>query len=185
MVDNAFAKHGQPWLTEVPFHKPMVDHGWPWFRKALPNHGQPWLTMVLKSFAKPWSTMVNHGWLTNHGQPWSTFKYLFLPFLSENPMSEPWPAKLRLVQVPSLLVENRYKGSLLTWDSFVQTGVQWLHKGKFQSLQTCIKMSICVKPIFLHRHILWCQESKVGSVWKWNNQKTTNWHMSCAIFKAI
>ena len=49
--------------------------------------------------------MVNHGWLTNHGQPWSTFKYLFLPFLSENPMAEPWPAKLRLV-VPSLLVEN-------------------------------------------------------------------------------
>ena len=59
-----------------------------------------------------------HGWLTNHGQPWSTFKYLFLPFLSENPMAEPWPAKLRLVQVPSILVENRYKVSLLTWDSF-------------------------------------------------------------------
>ena len=169
MVDNAFANHGQPWLTEVPFHKPMVDHGleklcqtmvnhgWLWFKKALPNHGQPWLTMV------DWPTMVNHG------QPWSTFKYLFLPFLSENPMAEPWPAKLRLVQVPPILVENMYKVSLLTWDSFVQTGVQWLHEGKFQSLQTCIKMSICVKPIFLYRHILWCQESKVGSVWKWNN----------------
>ena len=49
----------------------MVDYG---FKKALPNHGQPWLTMV------------------NHGQPWSTLKYIFLPFLSENPMAEPWPA---------------------------------------------------------------------------------------------
>ena len=160
MVDNAFANHGQPWLTEVPFHKPMVDHGleklcqtmvnhgWLWFKKALPNYGQPWLTMV------DWPTMVNHG------------RSIFFCLFS---VKTPWPAKLRLVQVPSLLVENRYKGSLLTWDSFVQTGVQWLHKGKFQSLQTCIKMSICVKPIFLHRHILWCQESKVGSVWKWNN----------------
>ena len=155
------------WLTMVDHGleklcQTMVNHGWLWFKKALPNHG----------------------WLTNHGQPWLTLKYLFLPFLSENPMAEPWPANLRLV-VPSLLVENRYKVSLLTWDSFVQTGVQWLHKGKFQSLQTCIKMSICVKPIFLYRHILWCQESKVGSVWKWNNKKTLNWHMSCAIFKAI
>ena len=166
MVDNAFANHGQPWLTEVPFHKPMVDHGLEKLCQTMVNHGWLWFKT---SFAKPWSTMVNHGWLNNHGQPWSTFKYLFLPFLSENPMAEPWPAKLRLVQVPSLLVENRYKGSLLTWDSFVQTGVQWLHKGKFQSLQSYIKMSICVKPIFLHRHILWCQESKVGSVWKWNN----------------
>ena len=120
--------------------------------------------------------MVNHGWLTNHGQPWSTYKYLFLPFLSENPMAEPWPANQAGTST-SLLVENRYKVSLLTWDSFVQTGVQWLHKGKSQSLQTCSKMSICVKPIFLYRHILWCQESKVGSVWKWNNLKTLNWHM--------
>ena len=140
----------------------MGNHGW--LRCHFTNL---WLTMVDHGLEKLCQTMVNHGWLTNHGQPWSTFKYLFLPFLSENPMAE--PAKLRLVQVPSLLVENRYKVSLLTWDSFVQTGVQWLHKGKFQSLQTCIKMSICVKPIFLYRHILWCQESKVGSVWKWNN----------------
>ena len=169
MVDNAFANHGQPWLTEVPFHKPMVDHGWPWFRKALPNHGQPWLTMV------DWPTMVNHGRLLS---------IFFCLFSVKTPMAEPWPTKLRLVQVPSILVENRYKVSLLTWDSFVQTGVQWLHKGKFQSLQICIKMSICVKPIFLYRHILWCQESKVGSVWKWNNF-FLNWHMSCAIFKAI
>ena len=146
MVDNAFANHGKPWLTMLlptmgnhgwlrchftnlwltmvdhgleKLCQTMVNHGWLWFKKALPNHGQPWLTMV------DWPTMVNHG------QPWSTFNYLFLPFLSEIPMAEPWPAKLRLVQVPSLLVENRYKVSLLTWDSFVQTGVQWLHKGKF------------------------------------------------------
>ena len=78
MVDNAFANHSQPWLTEVPFHTPMVDHGleklcqtmvnhgWLSFKKALPNHGQPWLTIV------DWSTMVD-------------FKCLFLPFLSENP----------------------------------------------------------------------------------------------------
>ena len=166
MVDNALANHGQPWLTEVQFHKPMVDHGLEKLCQTMVNHGWLWFK---KSFAKPWSTIVNHGWLTNHSQPWSTFKYLFLPFLSENPMAEPWPAKLRLVQVPSILVENRYKVLLLAWDSFVQTGVQWLYKGKFQSLQTCIKMSICVKPIFLYRHILWCQESKAGSVWKWNN----------------
>ena len=156
MVDNAFANHGQPWLTEVPFHKPMVDHGWPWFRKALPNHGQPWLTMVVKKLCQ---TMVNHGWLL------SIYFCLFS-------VKTPWPnhgLPTRLVQVPSLLVEKRYKVSLLTWDSFVQTGVQWLHKGVFQSLQTCIKMSICVKPLFLYRHILWCQESKVGSVWKINN----------------
>ena len=157
MFNHGWQCFCQPWATMVDWGAISQTYGWPWFRKALPNHGQPWLTMVY------WPTMVNHG------QPWSTFKYLFLPFLSDNPMAEPWPAKLRLVQVPSLLVENRYKVSLLTWDSFVQTGVQWLHKGKFQSLQTCIKMSICVKPIFLYRHILWCQESKVGSVWKWNN----------------
>ena len=152
-----FANHGQPWLTEVPFHKPMVDHGWPWFRK---------------SFAKPWSTMVDYGFkkaLPNHGQPWSIFKYLFLPFLSENPMAEPWPANQAGTSTLSISWEKVHKVSLLTWDSFVQTGVQWLLKGIFQSLQTCIKMSICVKPIFLYRHILWCQESKVGSVWKWNN----------------
>ena len=120
-------------------------------KAAIWENPATWWFMVSfkKSIAKPWSTLVNHGWLTNHGQPWSTFKYLFLPFLSENPMAEPWPAKLRLVQVPSILVENRYKVLLLTWDSFkMQTGVQWLHKGKFQSLQTCIKVSICVKPIF-------------------------------------
>ena len=161
MVNHGWQCFCQPWLTEVPFHKPMVDHGleklcqtmvnhgWLWVKKALPNHGQPWLTMV------DWPTMVD-------------FQVSF-PAFSQSIMAEPWPANLRLVQVPSLLVENRYKVSLLTWDSFVQTGVQWLHKGKFQSLQTCIKMNICVKPIFLYRHILWCQESKVGSVWKWNN----------------
>ena len=125
----------------------MVNHGWLWVKKALPNHGQPWLTMV------DWPTMVDHGRLPS---------IFFCLFSVKTPiMAEPWPANLRLVQVPSLLVENRYKVSLLTWDSFVQTGVQWLHKGKFQSLQTCIKMSICVKPIFLYRHILWCQESKL------------------------
>ena len=73
--------------------------------------------------------MVNYGWLTNHGQPLSIFFCLFS-------LKTPWPnhgQPTRLVQVPSLLVENRYKVSLLTWDSFVQTGVQWLHKGKFQS----------------------------------------------------
>ena len=56
-------------------------------------------------------------------------------------MKAPWlnhGQPTRLVQVPSLIVENRYKVSLLTWDSFVQTGVQWLHNGKFQSLQICI-----------------------------------------------
>ena len=165
MVNHGWQCFCQPWLTEVPFHKPMVDHGLEklcqtmvnhgrlWFKKALPNHGQPWLTMV------DWPTMVNYGRLL------SVFLCLFS-------VKTPWPSHgqpTRLVQVPSILVENRYKVSLLTWDSFVQTGVQWLHKGKFQSLQTCIKRSICVKPIFLYRHILWCQESKVGSVWNWNN----------------
>ena len=162
----------QPWSTMVDWGAISQTYGWPWFRKALPNHGQPWLTMVLKKLCQ---TMVNHGQLL------SIFFCLFS-------VKTPWPnhgLPTRLVQVPSLLVENRYKVSLLTWDSFVQTGVQWLHKGIFQSLQTCIKMSIWVKPIFLYRHILWCQESKVGSVWKWNNYKTTNWHMSCVIFKAI
>ena len=140
--------HGSEKLCQT-----MVNHGWLWFKKALPNHGQPWLTMV------DWPTMVNHGRLL------SIFFCLFS-------VKTPWlnhGQPTRLVQVPSLLVENRYKVLLLTWDSFVQTGVQCLHKGKFQSLQTYIKMSICVKPIFLYRHILWCQESKVGSVWKWNN----------------
>ena len=125
------------WLTMVDHGleklcQTMVNHGWLWFKKALPNHGQPWLTMV------DWPTMVNHGRLL------SIFFCLFS-------LKTPWPnhgQPTRLVQEPSLLVENRYKVSLLTWDSFVQTGVQWLHKGKFQSLQTCIKMSICVKPIF-------------------------------------
>ena len=125
------------WLTMVDHGleklcQTMVNHGWLWFKKALPNHGQPWLTMV------DWPTMVNHGRLL------SIFFCLFS-------LKTPWPnhgQPTRLVQVPSLLVKNRYKVSLLTWDSFVQTGVQWLHKGKFQSLQTCIKMSICVKPIF-------------------------------------
>ena len=143
------------WLT-------MVDHGLEKLCQTMVNHGWLWF---LKSFAKPWSTMVNHGWLTNHGRLLSIFFCLFS-------VKAPWPnhgLPTRLVQAPSLLVENRYKVSLLTWDSFVQTGVQWLHKGIFQSLQTCIKMSICVKPIFLYRHILWCQGSKVGSVWKWNN----------------
>ena len=83
--------------------------------------------------------MVNHGRL---------FKYLFLPFLSENPMAEPWPAKLRLVQVPSLLVGNRYKGSLLTWDSFVQTGVQWLHKGNFKVCRPASKWVSVWSPYF-------------------------------------
>ena len=63
--------HGQPWLTEVPFHKPMVDHGWPWFGKALStmvDHGcdiygdSSKLSMVNHGYKhfQPWLTMVNH-----------------------------------------------------------------------------------------------------------------------------
>ena len=37
--NNVFADLGQPWLTEVPFHKPMVDHG-------LEKLCQPRLTMI-------------------------------------------------------------------------------------------------------------------------------------------
>ena len=68
---KAWPEHGQPWLTEVPFHK-------------------PWLTMVDKILVGAWSTMadwgaisetmVNHGqWndsgmvkstMVDHGQPW-------------------------------------------------------------------------------------------------------------------
>ena len=143
-VDNAFANHGQPWLTKVPFYKPMVDHGLWKHCQTMVNHGcQCFLT-----------SMVNPGWLKVSFPTFSQWKL---------------PGWTRLVQVPSLIVENRYKVSLLTRDSFVQSGVQWLHKGKFISLQICIKMIICVKPICLYRHILWCQVSKVGSVWKWNN----------------
>ena len=97
------------WLTMVDHGleklcQTMVNHGWLWFKKPSPNHGHPWLTMV------DWPTMVNHGQLS------SIFFYLFL--VKTPIMAEPWPANLRLVQVPSLLVENRYKVSLLTWDSF-------------------------------------------------------------------
>ena len=70
MVDHGFDKalpnHGQPWLTEMLFHKPMVDPGWPWFGKALSNnHG--WLrchftnlrlTIVDHALRHPWLTMV-------------------------------------------------------------------------------------------------------------------------------
>ena len=165
MVDNAFANHGQPWLTEVPFHKPMVDHGWPWFRKALPNHGWLWFKKALPNHGQPWLTMVDWPTMVNHGRLLNIF---FCLFSVKTPWPNHYPSQTE-AGTSTLYIENRYKVLLLTWDSFVQTGVQWLHKGKFQSLQTCIKMSICVKPIFLYRHILWCQESKVGSVWKWNN----------------
>ena len=184
---KAWPEHGQPWLTEVPFHK-------------------PWLTMVDKSLVRAWSTMadwsaisqtmVDHGqWndggmvkstIVDHGQMYHCWpRSAMVPFFKSMVPMATMASQPGQVQVPSLIVENRYKVLLLTRNSFVQSGVQWLLKGKFQSLQTCIKMSICVKPIFLYRHILWCQVSKVVSVWKWNNLKTTNWHMSSVIFKAI
>ena len=50
MVDNAFAKYGQPWLTEVPFHKPMVDHGLEKLCQIMVNHG--WQCFL--------ATIVNH-----------------------------------------------------------------------------------------------------------------------------
>ena len=51
--------HGQPWLTEVPFHKPMVDHG-------LGKLCQPWLTMVCDIYVDSSKlSMVNHGY--KHG----------------------------------------------------------------------------------------------------------------------
>ena len=142
------------WLTMVDHGleklcQTMVNHGWLWFKKALPNHGQPWLTMI------DWPTMVDF-WVS------------FSAFSQWKPHGRTMASQTE-AGTSTLSIQNRHKVSLLTWDSFVQTGVQWLHKGKFQSLQTFIKMSICVKPIFLYRHILWCQESKVGSVWKWNN----------------
>ena len=129
MVDNAFANHGQPWLTEVPFHKPMVDYGLEKLCQTMVNHGWLWFK---KSFAKPWLTLsvffclfsVKPLW-PNHGQP------------------------TRLVQVPALLVENRYKVSLLTWDGFVQTGVLWSHKGKFQSLHLHQNEYLCKAHIFV------------------------------------
>ena len=139
MVNHGWQCFCQPWAT-------MVDWG-----AISQTYGWPWLTMVQKSFAKPWSTMVDYGLkkaLPNHGQPWLTMvdwptmvnhgrllSIFFCLFSSENPMAEPWPANQAGTST-SLLVENRYKVSLLTWDSFVQTGVQWLHKDKFQSLQT-------------------------------------------------
>ena len=56
--------HGQPWLTEVPFHKPMVDHG-------LGKLCQPWLTMVCDIYVDSSKlSMVNHGY--KHFQPWLT-----------------------------------------------------------------------------------------------------------------
>ena len=51
MVDNAFANYGQPWLTEVPFHKPMVDHGLEKLCQTMVNHGLKKLCQI----------MVNHG----------------------------------------------------------------------------------------------------------------------------
>ena len=151
---------GFPWLTTRLWGAISQTYGWLWFKKALPNHGQPWLQMLFGNHGYPWLT----------DQPWSTMvTFVFFCLFS---VKTPWlnlGQPTRLVQVPSPIVENRYKVSLLTYDRFVHSGVQWLHKGQFQSLQTCIKMSICVKPIFLYRHILWCQVSKVNSVWKWNN----------------
>ena len=38
--DETLLKHGQPWLFEVPFHKPLVDHG-------LGKLCQPWLILIV------------------------------------------------------------------------------------------------------------------------------------------
>ena len=53
MVDNAFANHGQPWLSEVPFHIPMVDHGLEKLCQTMVNHD-------CQSFL---AWMVDDGWL--------------------------------------------------------------------------------------------------------------------------
>ena len=56
--------HGQSWLIEVPFHKPMVDHG-------LGKLCQSWLTMVCDIYVDSSKlSMVNHGY--KHCQPWLT-----------------------------------------------------------------------------------------------------------------
>ena len=171
----------KPWLTLVDkslvgawstmanwgaISQTMVDHGQWKLGQSITNYaltklGQSMVNCALEKLSKvPLLTMVKCT-MVDHGQPWWPWSNVpWLTMISHGAIlqkhgSHGWTMASQpgQVQVPSLIVENRYKVSLLTPNSFVQSGVQWLLKGKFQSLQTCIKMSICVKLIFLYRHI--------------------------------